>query len=85
MNFFHRSTNDPLTINKYGIPEPISDRKILPQILFVPLVAYDKNFNRIGYGGGFYDRYIKKNFKKKKSYYYWIGIFIPKSKKNSNK
>ena len=33
--------------------------------MLVPLVAFDKNFNRIGYGGGFYDRYIK-NIKLKK-------------------
>ena len=32
----------------------------------MPLVAFDKNFNRIGYGGGFYDRYIKKIRKQKK-------------------
>ena len=60
MDFFVWSSNDPLSINKYGIPEPIKNRIIYPDILLVPLVAYDKNCNRIGYGGGFYDRYIKK-------------------------
>ena len=63
MNFFVWSTNDPLNINKYGIPEPIANRMIFPDILLVPLVAYDKNFNRVGYGGGFYDRYIKRTKK----------------------
>ena len=60
MNFFQWSTKDPLTINKYGIPEPISKKIVYPNILLVPVVAFDKYFNRIGYGGGFYDRYIKK-------------------------
>ena len=66
MNFFQWSTKDPLEINDYGIPEPISDVIKLPNILLVPLVAFDNNCNRIGYGGGFYDRYIKKLKKKKK-------------------
>ena len=39
---------------------------MVPNILLVPLVAFDKNYNRIGYGGGFYDRYIKKIKKIKK-------------------
>ena len=60
MDFFKWSFNDPLAINKYGIPEPISNKKIYPDILLVPLVAFDNELNRIGYGGGFYDRYIKK-------------------------
>ena len=60
MNFFVWSKNDPLKINKYGIPEPITNKIIFPDILLVPMVAYDKNYNRVGYGGGFYDRYIKK-------------------------
>ena len=42
MNFFHWSTSDPLTINKYGIPEPTSNKVIYPNILLVPLVAFDK-------------------------------------------
>ena len=60
MNFFIWSTNDPLNTNKYGIPEPINNEIIYPDVLLVPLVAYDKNFNRVGYGGGFYDRYLKR-------------------------
>ena len=66
MDFFQCSTNDPLAINKFGIPEPISGMVKYPDVLLVPLVAFDKNFNRIGYGGGFYDRYIKKIRKRKK-------------------
>ena len=60
MDFFHWSTKDPLSLNEYGIPEPTSNKVIYPNFLLVPLVAFDKHFNRIGYGGGFYDRYIKK-------------------------
>ncbi len=66
MNFFQWSFKDPLNINKYGIPEPVSNNIKYPDILLVPLVAYDKNFNRIGYGGGFYDRYINRIKKIKK-------------------
>ena len=60
MNFFNWTNSDPLVINKYGIPEPVSKKIVYPDILLVPLVAYDDNLNRLGYGGGFYDRYIKK-------------------------
>ena len=66
MDFFQWSTKDALEINKYGIPEPISEVVKFPNILLVPLVAFDKDRNRIGYGGGFYDRYIKKISKIKK-------------------
>ena len=66
MDFFRWSTKDPLSTNKYGIPEPISNKVIYPSILLVPIVAFDKHFNRVGYGGGFYDRYIKRLKKDKK-------------------
>ena len=66
MDFFKWSNNDPLKINKFGIPEPISSKKFYPDILLVPLVGYDKDLNRLGYGGGFYDRYIEKIEKIKK-------------------
>ena len=60
MDFFKWSNNDPLKINKFGIPEPISLKIFYPDILLVPLVGYDISLNRLGYGGGFYDRYIEK-------------------------
>ena len=66
MNFFNWSSNDPLKINKYGIPEPTSAKLVFPDILIIPLVAYDNNLSRVGYGGGFYDRYIDKIEKIKK-------------------
>ena len=67
MNFYSWSRNDPLKINKFGIPEPVVSSKILyPDILLVPLVAFDSNLNRLGYGGGYYDRYIEKIEKIKK-------------------
>ena len=49
-----------------------------PNILLVPLVAFDKNRNRIGYGGGFYDRYIKK-LKKKEDFNNRLSLFFSKS------
>ena len=63
MDFLYWSTKEPLSINKYGIPEPSSDQIVYPSILLVPLVAFDNHLNRIGYGGGYYDRYIKKEKK----------------------
>ena len=66
MNFYSWSRNNPLKINKFGIPEPLASKIIYPDILLVPLVAYDGHLNRLGYGGGYYDRYIEKLEKIKK-------------------
>ncbi|WP_199609126.1 5-formyltetrahydrofolate cyclo-ligase [Flocculibacter collagenilyticus] len=51
----------PMTHNRFGIAEPALDcRYILPihhfDIIFTPLVAFDQQGNRLGMGGGFYDR-----------------------------
>ena len=66
MDFYEWSFSSPLKVNKYGIPEPDSKKIVYPDILLIPLVAFDKNLNRLGYGGGYYDRYIEKLSKKKK-------------------
>ena len=61
MDFYKWSFKDPLSINVYGIPEPISKTKVNPEILLIPLVAFDGKLNRLGYGGGYYDRYISEH------------------------
>ena len=81
MDFFAWSTTSPLVINKYGIPEPTSNRIKYPSFILVPLVAFDKHYNRIGYGGGFYDRYIKKVRKIKKVFTIGIAYSYQKVKK----
>jgi 5-formyltetrahydrofolate cyclo-ligase len=45
----------------WGIPEPRADRAVLePDILLVPLLAFDRRGGRLGYGGGFYDRTLAR-------------------------
>ncbi len=65
MEFYEYKSEEPLYVNKYGIPEPINKRKIKPNILLIPIVAFDRKLNRLGYGGGFYDRFLKKMEKHK--------------------
>ena len=81
MDFFNWSTKDPLEINEYGIPEPVSKNIIYPDILLIPLVAFDKFFNRVGYGGGFYDRYIQRLKKRKKIITIGLAYSFQKVKK----
>ena len=49
--------------NKYDIPEPIHGR-IVPALeidaVFIPLLGFDVNGNRVGYGKGFYDRFLSE-------------------------
>ena len=81
MDFFEWTNKDPSKINKYGIVEPISVKKIYPDLIFVPLVAYDNHLNRLGYGGGFYDRYLEKISKIKKILKVGLGYSYQELKK----
>jgi 5-formyltetrahydrofolate cyclo-ligase len=81
MDFYKWSFSDPLKINKYGIPEPEIKNIVYPDILLIPLVAFDKDLNRLGYGGGYYDRLITKLSKKKKILK--IGLAFPFQKVDS--
>ena len=81
MDFFEWTHNHPLKLNKYGIVEPISVKKIYPDIIFVPLVAYDSYLNRLGYGGGFYDRYLEKKTKIKKTFKVGLAFSYQELKK----
>ena len=81
MDFYKWSFSDPLKVNKYGIPEPEKKKIIYPDILLIPLVAFDKNLNRLGYGGGYYDRLIEKLSKKKKIIKIGLGLAVQKINK----
>ena len=80
MDFFQWSFKKPLQINKYGIPETTSNKKIFPNILLIPLVGFDDQLNRLGYGGGFYDRYLSRIKNKNKIFKIGIGFSFQKVK-----
>ncbi len=63
MNFYKWKKNDVLLINKYGIPEPLKSNMKIPKIILVPLLSFDENKNRLGYGKGFYDKFLNKYLK----------------------
>ena len=67
IDFKYWIPNEPLYVNKYGILEPQKQNiTFLPDIVLVPLVAFDRNLNRIGYGKGYYDRALKQLASNKK-------------------
>lgn len=59
-NYFYES-QDQLEVNKWGIPEPKNGIPANPEeidIVLVPLLAFDRSGNRVGYGKGFYDKLL---------------------------
>ncbi|TZF86125.1 5-formyltetrahydrofolate cyclo-ligase (plasmid) [Pedobacter sp. BS3] len=51
----------PLAMNSWGITEPVSGAEIAPgelDFVLVPLLIFDTRGNRVGYGKGFYDRFL---------------------------
>lgn len=60
MAFISVTSLDELAKGSFGILEPVSDEKvdITNGLMIMPGVAFDRNCNRIGYGGGYYDKYL---------------------------
>jgi len=67
MNFFPWKKNEVLQVNKFGMLEPIKSNLNVPNVMLVPLLVFDSNKYRLGYGKGFYDRYLNKYLKKFKN------------------
>tara|TARA_R110002049_G_scaffold264645_5_gene440759 strand:- start:5536 stop:6096 length:561 start_codon:yes stop_codon:yes gene_type:complete len=60
---FLLTDNTRIKKNNFNVPEPIDGIEISPlkiDVVFIPLLAYDKIGNRIGYGKGFYDQFLAK-------------------------
>lgn len=69
MRFISIGSLDELTPGYYGIMEPVSDVPVWEKgsmdtyndsLCIMPGLAFDRKFNRIGYGGGFYDKFLEK-------------------------
>ena len=62
MRFINWSLFEPLKVNQFGFLDPVS-KKIdsYPDLIVVPLLAYDIFKNRLGYGKGYYDKFLGKN------------------------
>ena len=66
MNFYPWKKNDVLTVNEFGMLEPLKSKAKIPNVILVPLLAFDKDKFRLGYGKGYYDRYLNKYIKQYK-------------------
>lgn len=63
MNTFLLSDNTLIKANKFGIPEPVDGIPIPNsqiEVVFIPLLAFDLQGNRVGYGKGFYDKFLSE-------------------------
>ena len=62
MKAIHCKADSIFEANEYNIPEPVSNDVVdaaLLDLVLVPLLAFDQNGQRVGYGKGFYDHYLK--------------------------
>jgi 5-formyltetrahydrofolate cyclo-ligase len=61
-HLYEESTN--LIVSKWGVPEPEDLSQPISEttfdLVFIPLLTFDKNGHRVGYGGGYYDRFLSK-------------------------
>ena len=63
MSHYLLTDNTKIKKNEYNIPEPINGLPVpteMIDVVFVPLLAYDKQGNRVGYGKGFYDKFLSE-------------------------
>jgi 5-formyltetrahydrofolate cyclo-ligase len=61
--------NDPLATVQWGIREPVpTATTVMPDVLLIPLLAFDRYGHRLGYGGGYYDRTLALLRQKRRVY-----------------
>lgn len=64
MTHFLLTDNTKIKKNEYGIPEPVDGIEVPStkiDVVFVPLLAFDKKGHRVGYGKGFYDKFLSES------------------------
>lgn len=63
MTHFLLTDNTKIKKNEYNIPEPVDGIEVPStkiEVVFIPLLAFDKNGHRVGYGKGFYDKFLSE-------------------------
>lgn len=60
LDFCEWTPDAPMINGPFGAQIPAQGAFLIPDTLIVPLVAFDANFNRLGYGGGYYDRSLEQ-------------------------
>ncbi|QIH38824.1 5-formyltetrahydrofolate cyclo-ligase [Flavobacterium sp. Sr18] len=63
MTHFLLTDNTKIKKNEYNIPEPVNGIEVPSKkidVVFVPLLAFDKKGHRVGYGKGFYDKFLSE-------------------------
>lgn len=63
MTHFLLTDNTKIKKNEYNIPEPVDGIEVPSKkidVVFVPLLAFDKKGHRVGYGKGFYDKFLSE-------------------------
>ena len=66
MEFYRIESLNDLKEGHFHVLEPTTNVKVMPSdidLMIVPMLAYDKNNHRVGYGKGYYDKYFSKGFK----------------------
>jgi 5-formyltetrahydrofolate cyclo-ligase len=78
LSHFYLEENTLLELNKFGVPEPVDASQVSENeldIIFVPMYVSDKKNYRVGYGKGFYDRFLSNC--KKEAKFIGINFFKP--------
>lgn len=60
LKFRSWKVNNELILGEYGVSIPSSGKLVVPEVIIVPLLAFDDKGYRLGYGGGYYDRTLEK-------------------------
>jgi 5-formyltetrahydrofolate cyclo-ligase len=78
LTHYYLEENTIVQLNKYGIPEPVNATEVSEKefdLIFVPLLISDQKNYRVGYGKGFYDRFLSNC--KKEAKFIGLNFFEP--------